>query len=177
MRTAIILAIALALVACGKKSDDKKKADPAGKPTEVKKDPAGDKDKPAEPAGGALTLTKYNLKMDAPAGSAVEDAIVGEGHMVQGPDLVVTVEEASESRPATAEKAQEEAADYTPENAKIEALADGWILTFENKGGMGTNYFVQSRREIGGKAYWCETTASKPEQQTNAVAACKSLKQ
>ena len=64
---------------------------------------------------------------------------------------------------------------YSPKNPKDEKLADGWAYTFENTGGMGTNYFVNVRRDIGGKSYWCETTASTPEQQTAALDFCKSL--
>ena len=56
-----------------------------------------------------------------------------------------------------------------------EKLADGWAYTFENKGDMGANYFVNVRRDIGGKPIWCETTASQPEQQTAALDFCKSL--
>ena len=130
-------------------------------------------------AGGAtsLTLDKLGgLKVDVPAGSKAGDAIVGEGVMIQGPDLVVTIETASETRPKTADDAKKEADMYSPKNVKAETLPDGWALTYDNEGGMGKNYFVQVRRELGGKAYWCETTASTTKQQENALAACKSLK-
>ena len=172
MRLAIIMAIALALAACGKSDKKDKPGEPGANPTEVKKD------KPAEPKqeAGPLSLDKFNLKMDAPAGTKAGDGIGGDGYLIQGPDLVVSVDAASDMRPDTPEKAQEEADMYTPQNLAVEQLEDGWVMTFENKGGMGTNYWVQSRREIGDKAYWCETTASSPEQQANAVKACKSLR-
>lgn len=122
-----------------------------------------------------LELTKLGLKMDAPAGSTVGDGIMG-GVMVQGPNLVVTVDEANDSRPKTGEDAAKEADMYNPQEPKTEKLADGFAFTFVNTGDLGKNYWVHVRREIGGKAYWCETTSSSPEQQTNALAACKSLK-
>jgi len=130
-------------------------------------------------SGGSSTLelTKLGLKADVPEGSKAGDSIVGEGVMIQGPNLVVDIEIASDMKPKTVEEAKGEADMYSPKNIQTEKLADGWLLTFENEGGMGKNYFVQARREIGGKTYWCSTTSSNPEQKANAVKACKSLKQ
>ena len=136
----------------------------------------GDAKKPdAKSAPKALELTKLGLKVDAPAGSEVSGGIGG-GEMVQGPGLVMSVDVASETRPKTIDEAKKDAEMYTPKNIKTETLGDGWAITFENEGAAGTNYWVNVRRDIGGKAYWCETTASQPEQQANALAACKSLK-
>jgi hypothetical protein len=135
--------------------------------------------KDGESGGGApgpVELTALGLVGEAPSGSTVSKAPIGEGVMVQGPGLVVTVEVASDSRPATADAAKTEADMYSPKNAKTEALADGWAFTFENQGAMGTNHFVNVRREIGGKAIWCETTAPEKAQADNALALCKSLK-
>ena len=72
--------------------------------------------------------------------------------------------------------AKKEADMFNPKNAKVDTLPDGWVLTFDNEGSMGKNFFVQVRRDIGGKAIWCETTVAMPEQQTNALNFCKSLK-
>ena len=191
--TLFALAGILGLSACDKKEEkkedkkaeakkDEKKADVKA---DVKAEPAAD----AEPAGdvkapdaapaaaGAVDITKLGLKAEAPAGTNVGDAIVGEGVMAQGPNLVATVEVASDTRPKTEEDAKKEAEMYTPKNFKSEKLADGWAVTFDNEGDLGANFFVQVRRDIGGKTYWCETTASSAEQQTNAVNFCKSLKQ
>jgi hypothetical protein len=127
-------------------------------------------------AGGSVSLAKLGLKADAPDGSRVSDAVMGDGVMIQGPNLVVTVEVASESKPKTIEDAKKDAEMFSPQNVQTEKLADGWAFSFENKGSAGTNYFVKVRREIGGKAYWCETIASNPDQKANALKACKSLK-
>ena len=99
------------------------------------------------------------------------------GVMVTGPNLVVTVDEATDARPKVAEDAAKEADMYNPAEGKTEKLADGSAYTFVNTGGAGKNYWVQVRRELGGKSYWCETTGSSLEQQTAALAACKILMQ
>jgi hypothetical protein len=146
---------------------------PADKADDAKAPGGGGED--AVAAGGSVTLEKLGLNAEAPAGSTVSDAIGGTGVMVQGPELVVTVQEASDSQPKTLDATKEDAEMYGPKNPKTEELPDGFIYMFENSGGAGTNYWVQARREIGGKTYWCETTAAQPEQQANAVAFCKSL--
>ncbi len=164
-----------------KKADAKKDEKKADAKTDVKAEPAADGG--AEPAAdggeaaaaGAVELTDLGLKAEAPAGSSAGKAIVGEGMMVQGPGLIATVEVASDTRPKTAEEAEKEADMYTPKNLVSEKLEDGFVVTFDNEGGMGANFFVNVRREIDGKSYWCETTASSAEQQANAVAFCKSL--
>jgi len=152
------------------------------KPAEEKAEEKPAEEKPAEekPAeekadGGLLDLPKLGLKGKAPAGSKAGDNIVGEGHMVQGPGLVATVSPAGDSTPKDAAAAKEDADMYSPLNWKEEKLEDGYVVSFENKGGMGTNYWVTARREIGGKAYKCSTTASQPQQQKNALEFCKSL--
>ena len=76
----------------------------------------------------------------------------------------------------TVEKAKEDADMYSPENIKEEKLDDGFVLSFTNKGGAGTNYWVKAYRTFDGKQFECSTTASQEEQQTNAIAFCKSLK-
>ena len=69
-------------------------------------------------------------------------------------------------------------AKYKPNNSQdVVKLDDGWAADLRQRGrDLGPIYFVQARREIAGKGYWCETTASNPEQQANALAFCKSLK-
>ena len=169
MKFLLALPLALSLAACG---------------GDTKTDPAKTGDKTATKDGakadekaGPLDLPKLGLKGDAPAGATVGDVIGGgTGHMIQAPGLVVSVEIASDTRPKTGEDAQKEADMYGPKNPKVEKLADGWALTFDNEGGMGKNYFVNVRREIDGKSIWCETTAAEAAQQANALAFCKSLK-
>jgi hypothetical protein len=123
-----------------------------------------------------VALGDLGLKADLPPGASVGEGIGG-GVMVTGvAGAAMTVAVASDMNPATLEDAQKEIEMYTPANVKTETLADGWALTFENSGSAGANYWVMVRREIGGQAYRCETTASTTEQQQAVLAACKSLK-
>jgi len=181
MRTPFILLPLTFALACGGASDDKKtddkveaSADKADKADNSA--PADEKAEEKKDGPQTIKIDKLGLSADVPAGAEASDAVIGEGVMIQGPGLVITIEEASDSTPKTLADAKEEADMYTPENLKEETLDDGWAMTFDNKGGMGTNYWVQVRREIDGKTFWCTTTAAQVEQQTNALAACKSLK-
>lgn len=142
-----------------------------------KKSGGKDGDKAEGKAAGPKTvaLGKLGIQAELPAGAEVRDAPIGDGVMIQGEDLVVSVEDGAK-KPADPDKAKEDASMYSPQGLKVEKLADGWLVTFTNKGGMGTNYWLMGRREIGGKAYWCSTTASRPEQLENAVKVCKGLK-
>jgi hypothetical protein len=194
-----ILGLSLAL-ACDSKKDEKKADDKKAESKDAKKadakkeggggadkiaadDKAGDAkaepagDAKAEPAaaGGALSIDKLGLTGTAPAEASVGDGIGGSGVMITGPGFAVTLEEASDTRPKDVDAAKKDADMYTPQNLKDEKLADGWAITFDNKGDMGANYFVNVRRDIGGKSYWCETMASTPEQQTTVLDFCKSL--
>jgi hypothetical protein len=128
----------------------------------------------AAPAGD-LELSRFGLKIAAPAGATVSNAIVGEGHMVMGGGLVVTVTAPSSLSPETLDAAKETAAMYTPTNLQEETLEDGFALTYENTGGMGTNYFVVVRRTLGDKTVMCEGTTATAEQQAAALTACKSI--
>lgn len=126
-------------------------------------------------AAGPMKLDKLGISIDTPAGTKLSDMMGSQ--MLQGPDFVVTVEEAGEFAAATLAAELEEAKDmYSATNVTQEEVEGGWHVTFENKGGMGTNYFVKSHVTIGGKVYTCGTTAQNKKQQANALAGCKSLK-
>jgi hypothetical protein len=193
MRTSTLLILSLLLTvststACdkgGDKKDDKKvedkkaddkKADDVVAPAEGG---AAEGGAPADGGGAAaggsaeVALPKVGLKADAPAGTTVTDMMGSD--MAQGPNLVASVEK-GDDKPKTGDDAIKDADMYTPVDPKVETLADGYVLTFTNAGGMGTNYFVNARREIDGAAYWCTTTATTQEQSDNAVAFCKSLR-
>lgn len=125
---------------------------------------------------GPTKLPKLGLSIDAPGSVEVGDAIMGEGHMLQGSGIgAMQIEIAS--KPQTLDEAKSDADMYSPKNLKAEALPDGWWLTFENTGSAGKNYFVQVRRDIGGKTYTCSTTGGEEKQAQAVLAACKSLKQ
>jgi hypothetical protein len=168
-------------VAADKKAGDEKKADDVAPPAEGGAPADGGAEAGAPADGGAaapptlaeVTLPKAGLKGDAPEGTSVTELMGND--MVQGPNLVVTVEKGDE-KPKTGDDAIKDADMYTPKDPKVETIADGYVLTFTNEGGLGTNFWVNARREIGGAAYWCTTTASSQEQSDAAVAFCKSLR-
>lgn len=155
------VALSLVLGACGKAGDK------GGK--------SGDQASGKSEGPKTVALGKLGIQAELPAGAAVRDAPIGEGVMIQGEDLVMTVEDGAK-KPTDPNKVKEDADMYSPQGWKVEKLPDGYLATFTNKGGMGTNYWLMGRREIGGKAYWCSTTASRPEQLANAVKVCKGLK-
>jgi hypothetical protein len=185
IRTLALISL-LALCACGKKKDEAKSgaAKTAAKATDEAPAKATDEapakatdEAPAE-AAGPVTLDKLGLKIEVPADAKISDGPTGDGVMIQAPGLVLTVGEAGQFDAESLEDDVKDATDtYSAENINKEELADGWALTFTNKGGMGTNYWVRVHRSFGDKAYSCSTTASSAEQQANALAACKSLQQ
>lgn len=165
-RISIVFVAAAALAAgCSKKDDKAGGGGAAG----------GDKGKGGGGAPAAVKLPKLGLQLDAPGEVKVDDAIGGEGHMLMGPGIgAMSIEVAKEAQALDA--AKEDAKMYSPTNAKDETLPDGWAMTFENKGGMGTNYWVDVRRTIDGKNYKCGTTGSDAKQAAAVLAACKTLR-
>lgn len=166
---ALVAFVGTSLVAC-KGTEKKKEGEKAEAVKSGEAAPAAEKED-----DGMLELTKFGLVAKGVAGAKVGDAMMGEGHMIRGPGLVVTVEKAGDTTPKDLAAVKEDSDMYTPLEWKEEKLADGWIVTFQNKGGMGTNYWVKSRRKIGEHDLTCSTTASQPEQGKNAEALCKSL--
>lgn len=174
MKIFLALPLALSLAACGGeprtavigKTDAPKTAGADSKTGEV-----------AEPATRPLDLPKLGLKAEGPADSAAGDVVGGgTGHLVQGPGLVVSVELATDTHPKTLADDKQESEMYTPLNARDEALADGWVHSFENQGDAGKNYHVHVRRELGGKSIWCSAMVDDQAKARNALEFCKSLK-
>jgi hypothetical protein len=180
MRYVALAVFSLSLAACdapgpGAEAD---KADPkaatADKGGAEKADKADDKAEEGSESKDTK-IEQVGLTATLPAMSQVSDAIGGKGAMVLG-TAPVTITEAEADDPKDVKAAKEEADMYNPKNFKEEKLADGWVVTFENEGSMGTNFWMKSRREIGGKAYICDTSVSKDEQRAAAIEICKSLK-
>jgi hypothetical protein len=147
----------------------------AGAACKKKEDGGGaSSSKTAEPAG-PTKLPKLGLQIDVPGSVEIGDAIMAEGHMLSGSGIGALQVEIAE-KPKTLEDKKSDADMYSPKNLKAEALPDGWFVTFENTGSMGKNYFVDVRRDIGGKTYNCSTTGSEPGQAAAVLAACKTLR-
>ncbi|MBI5542855.1 MAG: hypothetical protein HY901_03130 [Deltaproteobacteria bacterium] len=143
--------------------------------TDAKVDPKSVKPeaKPAEPKGVVHKLEKLGLKLEGPKLKSRE----GDGHWtLEGDGLMFTVGKPSDFAPKTYEEAKGAKADYSPEHVtKEEKLEDGWNIQFENRGAMGSNYFVWIRRTIGGTPFICETTASSAEQASKIAKICLSM--
>ncbi len=170
MKLKITLLALLALGACKDKGEE---ASSGEAPSAAK---AGDKGAKAAALAGPMKLEKLGgISIDVPAGTEVSD--MAGSQMLQGPDLVLTVQEAGQFDAETLVEELATAKDmYSATDITQEEVAGGWHVTFLNKGGMGTNYWVKSRVTIGDKVYACGTTANNAKQQANALAACKTLK-
>ncbi len=159
----VVLTLTLAGCDSGKANSDSKTGDTTGGA--------------AKAAKAETKLTKLkNLEVKAalPKGSIQSNAIGGKGVMLMGA-APVSITEAGKNDPKTLDAAKKDAADFKPTNIKTEKLSDGWLLTYDNKGSMGANYFLKMGRTIGGKDYVCSATASKPEQRVAGIKVCKSL--
>lgn len=159
-RASLFLALTVtAVTATGCKKKDDGGAAASGKATEAK---------------GPTKLPRLGLVIEAPGSIRVGDAILGEGHMLQGSGVgAMQIEIADKVQ--SLDEAKSDADMYSPKNLEAEELPDGWALTFENTGGMGTNYFVTIQRTIDGKSYKCSTTGADKGQAAAVAAACKTL--
>src|SRR5690606_1829923 len=113
-RISMLLVTALAFAGCKKNEQE---GASAGKTTE------------AQAPAGPTTLPKLGLSIDVPGKVNVGDAIMGDGHMLQGASVgAMTVEVKDKAQ--TLDEAKADADMYSPKNLKDETLADGWALTF-----------------------------------------------
>lgn len=179
MRTLVFPLLVLALAGCdAPKPADGEKGDVKSAVAANKAAPGADKaaDKPEAKADAEeeTKITQLGLTATLPAMSQVSDGIGGKGVMIIGTAPVNIGPAADDIK--TVDDAKKDAADFTPKNFKDEKLSDGWVLTYENEGSAGTNYWLYVRREIGGKAYKCDTSVNSDEQRQNALKICKSLK-
>ena len=137
---------------------------------------ASDKSSEGASATALTTLDLGGLGLTAQASSDAKAKKFMKGFMIKGTDLAVTVSPAGRFDAANLDAATKEATGNKGTNLTPTKLADGFVLTYENTGSAGKNYWVTSRRSIGGKDVVCGTTASTPAQQASAAAVCKSLK-
>jgi hypothetical protein len=141
-----------------------------------KKDGDSSATKTGEAKGGALTkLGKVPLQ-GAIGEATISDGMEANGVMLMGGDFGALEIDPTDKKLDLDAESKEVTSLYNARNVKGEKLADGWILTFDNTGSGGDNFFVESYRDIGGKTYKCATTVPKREQAQAAVAVCKSLK-
>ena len=115
------------------------------------------------------------VEVRIPEGTRVSKNAVGFGVMLKGPGVSMTIGAALDVDATTLEEAKENAQSYSPTNLEGETLPDGYLLTYENQGSMGTTYWLVGRRRLGNVAYSCGVRSPKKDHQQSAIAICKSL--
>jgi len=131
--------------------------------------------KAADTKAAPTKLGKLDLSIDVPGEVHVGDAVMGEGNMIQG-EAVGAMQVETMKTPKSLDEEKSDADAFSPKNLKTETLPDGWVITFDNKGSMGANYFVTVRRDIAGKPYKCWATTGDAAQAKAVLAACKTLR-
>jgi hypothetical protein len=180
MRRFYALALPLVLVAaaCSKPSTDAsdKPAESSKATGTAKGENAGKDDKSAakEPVAKARKIDKVGLSVELPEDATVSDGLSDKSAMISTGATTLTVSVAKDTDPRTSDDAKSSA--LATENMKIEKITDGWLVTSENTGSAGRNYWLTMRREVGGKGYLCETMQSNDAQVKAAIAICKGLK-
>jgi hypothetical protein len=131
----------------------------------------------AASATNPTKLDKVGLQIDVPGEAIVGDGIGASSQMVNAVAIGgITVTEAGASTAKTLKAAKAEARMFNPKNVQGEQTSDGYWLTFENTGSMGTNYWVKTLRQIGNKKYVCEGSPDTAAKAVAALAACKTLR-
>lgn len=125
--------------------------------------------------GAAVKLPKLGAELDLPGEITVSDGMSEVSHMLMGAEIGAMSVEIPKV-PQTQEEAKSDADMFSPKNYKADKLADGYALTYDNTGGAGANFFVDVRRDLGGKTFKCGTTTNTAERQAVVLAACKSLR-
>jgi hypothetical protein len=126
---------------------------------------------------GPKKLDKLGLQIDVPGEAIVGDGIGANSAMVNSTAIGgVTIEEADSSTPKTLKAAKSDAQMFKPSNVQGDQLPDGYWLTFQNTGSMGTNYWVKTVHKIGKKTYTCEGVPDTADKAAAALAACKTLR-
>ncbi len=122
-------------------------------------------------------VAQVGLTADLPEGAMINDGITENSAMISSEDGTVTLKVASKTDPETMQQGKDSALlGDNGKNLKGEKTSDGWVVTWENSGSMGENFWLTMRREIAGKAYLCSTMQSNDAQRKAAIDMCNSLK-
>lgn len=129
---------------------------------------------PRAPTSRPLELRSLGLRVSAPAGAVAGNAPLTAGALITGPGLASTtvVEDAG---PKTLDEELFNINELSPDEVQTELLADGWIVTYRTSGPRGAGYWLEARREIGGRALRCWTTAADAATRDTARELCLSL--
>ena len=129
---------------------------------------------PKAPSTRVLELRPLGLRVSAPTGAVVGTASLTAGALISGPGLAsTTVIEDGDHR--TLDEELFNINELSPVDVQPELLADGWLVTFRTLGPTGEGYWLEARREIGGRALRCWTTAADATTRDTARELCLSL--
>lgn len=145
-------------------------------------DPSPGNAKPTEGAAatptakGATKLPNVGLEADIPGSDVmVSDGLGEKSQMVNTVEMGgMVVEVITEAQ--TLEQVKSDFEMMSPVDLRTETLPDGFVVTFQNTGSMGTNHWAEVRRTIGGRSIKCSTMSDSADKATKVVAACKSLR-
>jgi len=180
---AVFCLAAISSTGCGAPKDTAASSSPSGASSAPAKDaakkdgPASEKPAEKKAEAKATKIEQIGLSAMLPEGATVMKGMDATSAMVSTDATAVTLSVAKDTDPKTVEQGKDGALlGDKGRGLKGDKTADGWIVTWENTGSMGDNYWLTMRREIGGKGYMCETTQSKEAQRKAAIEVCNSLK-
>lgn len=122
-----------------------------------------------------VAVPALGISVEAPEGTKVTEIMKGM-EQVRGPGLVINLDVDDSHADKTLDQAKKGAQVTKPTNMKGETLSDGWVLTYEGDNGGKRGFFVEGRREIGGKAIGCDSATESAAQQQATAKACRSIK-
>lgn len=168
----VLTTLAIACGSGGGDADAKKEGASSASPSGGAK-AAGD----AKPAMKPTKIEQVGLTAELPDGATVMKGMSEGSAMISTDATTMNVSLAKDTDPKTVDQGKSGAMlGDKGRGLTGEAIADGWIVTWENTGSMGDNYWLSMRREIGGKGYMCDTMQSNEAQRKAAIEICKSLK-
>jgi hypothetical protein len=133
-------------------------------------------------AAEVRSIEPLGIKADLPAGATIgkdpmESVRKRPGATIRGAGYMVSVFVSKHpSVDAAYEDGKSDLKSHNPTKVSVdEKKADGYLISFENKGSAGANYFVWSYKLLDGKGYQCQTTGSQPKAAETALAICRSL--
>ncbi|MBL4634444.1 MAG: hypothetical protein JKY56_11260, partial [Kofleriaceae bacterium] len=117
-----------------------------------------------------------NLKIDVSEG--VEPSKMGSDILLMSMDESFTLAEATDTNPKTLEAAKTIATERDQGSKLVgESIDGGWALRYEKDRDDGkTTYYLFARRDVDGKAYFCQTSVGFKSLRDGALAACKTLR-
>ncbi len=176
---AVLLSFLVAGVACDEPEESDEGTEEEQEDTEEEGDDEEAEEAEEEEAAqeGPQELAELGVSAVIPEGSSVGDAMMSDdGVTVDGGDHAITIDVPEDDDAKDMEESKRQAEEFfSAENMEVTELDDGWILSYTNEGGAGTNYWVTGYRDIDGNEVSCAVTSGQEIHQTTGVEFCESL--